>query len=86
MSVLVKVCSETLPTGEIVLARAVATLVLSYALVKRAGLSPWGNERNRLLLRGALGFSALVCALAVWRHQANIVRLMNGTESRFGKK
>jgi acyl phosphate:glycerol-3-phosphate acyltransferase len=32
------------------------------------------------------GFSALICALAVWRHQANIVRLMNGTESRFGKK
>jgi drug/metabolite transporter (DMT)-like permease len=61
MSVLVKVCSETLPTGEIVLARAVATLGLSYALVKRAGLSPWGLERKRLVLRGALGFAALAC-------------------------
>jgi len=61
MSVLVKVCSETLPTGEIVLARAVATLLLSFALVKRAGLSPWGNQRGRLLLRGGLGFTALAC-------------------------
>ena len=32
------------------------------------------------------GFSLLVCVLAVWRHQSNIVRLMNGTETRFGKK
>jgi len=31
-------------------------------------------------------FSILICALAVWRHRANIVRLMNGTESRFVKK
>jgi glycerol-3-phosphate acyltransferase PlsY len=32
------------------------------------------------------GFSLLLCALAVWRHQSNITRLLNGTESRFGKK
>ena len=32
------------------------------------------------------GFSLLVCVLAVWRHHSNIVRLMNGTETRFGKK
>lgn len=32
------------------------------------------------------GFSLLVGLLAVWRHQSNIVRLMNGTETRFGKK
>jgi glycerol-3-phosphate acyltransferase PlsY len=32
------------------------------------------------------GFSVLIGALGVWRHQSNIVRLMNGTESRFGKK
>jgi len=33
-----------------------------------------------------LGFSVLVSALAIWRHRANIVRLLNGTENRFGKK
>jgi glycerol-3-phosphate acyltransferase PlsY len=32
------------------------------------------------------GFSALIGVLAVWRHHSNIKRLMNGTESRFGKK
>jgi glycerol-3-phosphate acyltransferase PlsY len=31
-------------------------------------------------------FAVLACVLAVWRHRANIVRLMNGTESRFEKK
>ncbi len=31
-------------------------------------------------------FTVLIAALAVWRHRANIERLMNGTESRFGKK
>jgi len=32
------------------------------------------------------GFSVLIGALAVWRHHSNIGRLLNGTESRFGKK
>jgi len=32
------------------------------------------------------GFSALIGALAIWRHQSNIGRLVKGTESRFGKK
>ena len=57
--------SVRLPTGEIVLARAVVTLGLSYAMVRRAELSPWGNDaqarrarparlrRARLLLHGA---------------------------------
>jgi glycerol-3-phosphate acyltransferase PlsY len=33
-----------------------------------------------------LGFSVLISGLAIWRHRANIVRLLNGTENRFGKK
>jgi drug/metabolite transporter (DMT)-like permease len=61
MSVLVKLVSTRLPTGEIVLARAVMTLAISYVMVKRAELSPWGNQRGRLLLRGLLGFVALGC-------------------------
>jgi drug/metabolite transporter (DMT)-like permease len=61
MAVLVKLVSERLPTGEIVLARALMTLVISYVMVRRADLSPWGNERGRLLLRGLLGFAALGC-------------------------
>jgi drug/metabolite transporter (DMT)-like permease len=61
MSVLVKVASKDLPTGEIVLARAIVTLVLSFAMIRSAGLSPWGTQRGRLIVRGLLGFSALAC-------------------------
>src|SRR5262245_13567905 len=64
MSVLVKLVSVRLPTGEIVLARAVMTLVISWVMVRQAGVSPWGNERGRLMLRGLLGFSALGCYYA----------------------
>jgi glycerol-3-phosphate acyltransferase PlsY len=32
------------------------------------------------------GFSVLMAALALWRHRSNIVRLLNGTENRFGRK
>jgi glycerol-3-phosphate acyltransferase PlsY len=31
-------------------------------------------------------FSVMIAALAIWRHRGNIVRLLNGTENRFGKK
>ena len=61
MAALVKLASKTLPTGEIVLARAVVTLAISYVMIRRAGLSPWGVRRGRLALRGLLGASALAC-------------------------
>jgi drug/metabolite transporter (DMT)-like permease len=61
MSVLVKIAGARLPAPEIVAARVVVTLVLSYAMVRRAGLSPWGTRRGALALRGLLGFSALSC-------------------------
>ena len=59
MSVLVKVASTRLPTGEIVLARAVVTLVASYVMVVRAELHPWGTNKLGLGLRGLLGFGGL---------------------------
>ena len=59
MAVLVKLAARELPTGEIVLVRALVTLALSFALVRRAGLSPWGTQRGKLLVRGVLGFSGL---------------------------
>ena len=33
-----------------------------------------------------IGFAVFMAALALWRHRSNIVRLLNGTENRFGKK
>ncbi|HSK01069.1 MAG TPA: DMT family transporter [Kofleriaceae bacterium] len=62
MTMLVKLASARLPLGEIVLARAVITLVLSYAMVVRARLprpAPWGAQHGRLVLRGLLGFGGL---------------------------
>jgi drug/metabolite transporter (DMT)-like permease len=63
MALLVKIATETLPTGEIVLARAVVTLVLSYAMLRRAGVSPWGtpSQRGKLVVRGLIGSTALAC-------------------------
>jgi glycerol-3-phosphate acyltransferase PlsY len=34
----------------------------------------------------ALAVSVAMCVLAVWRHRSNIMRLRNGTESRFERK
>jgi len=59
MSALVKAAEVTLPTAEIVLARAAITLVLSFAMVSRAGVSRWGTRRGSLVLRGTFGFLAL---------------------------
>ena len=68
MSVLVKLASTRLPTGEIVLARAVVTLIVSYGMVVRANLSPWGKERGRLVFRGVLGFGGLTCYYVALAH------------------
>jgi drug/metabolite transporter (DMT)-like permease len=59
MGVLVKLASPRLPLGEIVFARAVITLGISLAMVRRAGLSPWAAPRMPLVFRGLLGFGGL---------------------------
>lgn len=61
MSVLVKKAGAVLPVEMLVLARGVVTLVLSYALLRHQGISPWGVDRKRLLLRGLFGTGGLVC-------------------------
>lgn len=59
MGVLVKLTSARLPLGEVVFARAVITLGISLAMVRRAGLSPWAGPRMPLVFRGLLGFGGL---------------------------
>jgi drug/metabolite transporter (DMT)-like permease len=61
MSVLVKLAGRRLPTQEVVLARGVVTLAMSWWALRRAGLSPWGNDKRRLVVRGVAGFGALSC-------------------------
>jgi drug/metabolite transporter (DMT)-like permease len=61
MAVLVKLAGERLPVSEIMLARAVVSIFLSYAFVRYAGVAPLGNNRPLLLLRGFFGCCALGC-------------------------
>lgn len=60
MSLFVKLAGRRIPTMEIVLVRASINVVISVALIARAGLSPLGNRRGLLLLRGLLGSLALI--------------------------
>ncbi|GEA52977.1 membrane protein [Vibrio inusitatus NBRC 102082] len=50
-----------IPVFEIVAARALVSLVISYIDVKRKGISPWGNNKPLLFVRGAVGTCALMC-------------------------
>jgi drug/metabolite transporter (DMT)-like permease len=81
MSVLVKIASETLPTGELVLARAVVTIVVSYAMLRRASIPMGGNRRGLLATRGVLGFCGLTCYYAALAHLplADATTLQNTT-------
>lgn len=55
------VAARGIPLLEIVAARSIVSLVLSYADVKRKGLSPWGTHRRLLVARGVVGALALIC-------------------------
>ena len=48
-----------IPSYEIVTFRAVISLVVCWFLLKRAGISPWGNNKPWLIARGAAGTVAL---------------------------
>ncbi|UCG52318.1 MAG: DMT family transporter [Candidatus Latescibacterota bacterium] len=61
MSLLVKLAGQRLPTAEIVFARSVVMLVISFILVRQARLMMWGRRRSLLILRGLVGFGALFC-------------------------
>lgn len=60
MSLFVKLAGERLPSSMLVLARAVVTFGISVALLRRAKVPMFGNNRRLLLLRGVFGFSGLV--------------------------
>jgi drug/metabolite transporter (DMT)-like permease len=68
MTVLVKLAGQRLPSQELVVARAAVSLVLSWWMLARAGVSPWGEQRRWLWLRGALGFGGLSCVYAAVTH------------------
>jgi drug/metabolite transporter (DMT)-like permease len=61
MSLLVKLAGSRLPSNQIVLARGVVCLVLSYGWLRIHAIRPWGNHPKGLLLRGLFGTLALLC-------------------------
>ncbi len=61
MSLLVKVAGRRLPSQEVVFARSVVGLALSWWALRRRGVPALGRRRSLLLLRGLLGFGALSC-------------------------
>jgi drug/metabolite transporter (DMT)-like permease len=61
MGICVKQVGGRIPAAEVVLARALVSLALSWWLLRRAGISPWGQRRGLLVWRGAIGSVALLC-------------------------
>lgn len=68
MSLLVKVAGQRLPTSELVLARSVIGLILTFAMLRRANVSPWGQCKGLLVARGFMGFFGLLCLFYAFTH------------------
>lgn len=49
-----------IPAEEIIVFRCVISLLISWAFLRKAGVSVWGNNRKLLLARGASGAVALI--------------------------
>jgi len=61
MGVCVKQVGSRLPVVEVVLARALLNLAMTWWMLRRVGISPWGKRRGLLAVRGLLGSLALWC-------------------------
>ncbi len=48
-----------IPATELVLFRSLITLAISYVLLRRRKINPWGNDKKWLLIRGIAGTTAL---------------------------
>lgn len=49
-----------IPVLEIVAARAIVSVIISYTDIKRKNISPWGHNKTLLIARGAVGSFALM--------------------------
>jgi drug/metabolite transporter (DMT)-like permease len=69
MAVCVKFASaEGIPVLEIVAARALVSLFLSYADIHRKGIAVFGQRKSLLFMRGLVGSFALVCVYYAITH------------------
>lgn len=67
MSVCVKQLEGAIPVAEVVLARSVVSLALSWWLLKHLGLNPWGERRRMLVLRGLWAPWRSIAFMPPWR-------------------
>ena len=55
------VSTHNIPVFEIVAARGLVSLIISYADIKRKKIPIWGNNKKLLVARGTVGTLALIC-------------------------
>ncbi|MHA6250183.1 DMT family transporter [Pontibacter sp. CAU 1760] len=67
MNVCVKLVAH-IPAAEVILFRSVISLVISYAYLRRANVSVWGNNKVWLVARGVAGASALILFFNTLQH------------------
>jgi drug/metabolite transporter (DMT)-like permease len=67
MNVCIKFTTR-IPIFELILFRAVITLVISYGILKRKKVNPWGNNRKFLVARGMFGACGLICYFYTMQH------------------
>ena len=72
MGVCVKLLGPGIPAHEKILLRSAATIPVLLLMLRRRGLSPWGNNRRLLFLRGALGM------VGMWAYFASLAALPLG--------
>jgi len=81
MSVFAKLAGERLPTMELVLARVIVTLVMCWWAFRSLPISPWGNNKKLLLMRGFAGFMGLSCYFYAINHlplaDATVIQFCN---------
>ncbi len=61
MTVCVKNLKGELPVAQIVLIRSIISLLITRLMIRKVGISPWGQKRILLIFRGMLGTGALFC-------------------------
>lgn len=69
MNVCIKYCGR-IPIFEAILFRAGVTLVLSYIILRRKQVSPWGVNHRFLIARGLFGACGLICYFYTMQHMA----------------
>ena len=81
MTVFAKFAGERLPTMELVLARVLVTLVMSWWAIRGLGIYPWGNNKKLLLMRDFAGFMGLSCYFYAINHlplaDATVIQFCN---------